>query len=54
VSMGAGSVAGAGALLTRDVPALAQCRGVPARVTGYRGRGDGGAAAGGDDQERQS
>jgi galactoside O-acetyltransferase len=39
VRVGAGSVAAAGTVITRDVPDLAMCLGVPAKVTGFRGGG---------------
>jgi len=37
VRMGQGSIAGAGAVVTRSVPARAVCLGVPARVVRQRG-----------------
>ncbi len=36
VSIGNGAVVGAGAVVTTDLPAMAICAGVPARVIGYR------------------
>lgn len=38
VRVGVGSVAAAGAVVSREVPDLAICRGVPARITGFRGQ----------------
>lgn len=36
VSIGEGAVVGAGAIVTRDLPPMSICAGVPARVIGYR------------------
>jgi len=36
LKIGDGVVVGAGAVVTRDLPAMSICAGVPARVLGYR------------------